>query len=420
MNILPQALLDIMVSPFPSMVFHLALFFILVITILLIYPIQKVRQPIFTQSIIQGLYLLLFCQIILAILHGLNWQNLLPSGHILPPLDRGVSAMAYVWMIWMWASSRISGTADRILIALNIGILVLLGFSIYSWGLVQPDDYFNFSSWDWIWQILIITALLTGMLLIPLNQKRFWGFGLLIVLINLAGHMGYILIGNRSADFSTVVRIGQLFSFPLLILLASRLQDRRARSSRSVGIYPAGYQPYPQPAGDPAALNSWIKVAASSSLEEILPLLSESIAHTMGADVCLLAKLTRPEDENLLIEGFDRFQQKHIPNRKIKKGYIPTITGVFQRGEPLYLSAAGALPADAFIFPEILGFDQSGDILVSPVTVNRQLWGSILVFSPYTLRYWNAGEQYFFHTAVRKAGEILERLTSNVQYRPGT
>ncbi len=410
MNILPQALLDIMVSPFPSMVFHLALFFIFLLAILLIRPIQKVRQPIFTQSILQGLYLLLSCQVILALLHGLNWQNLLPSGHILPPLDRGVTALAYVWIIWMWASSRISGTADKILIALNIGILVLLGFSIYAWGLVAPNQNFNFSSWDWIWQIFIITALLTGMLLIPLNKRRFWLYGLLIILSNLVGHMGYLMIGNRSADYSSIVRIGQLFSFPLIILLASRLQDKKARSTRYGGIYPSGYQPSLQPVTDPAALNGWIKVAASSRIEDILPLLSESIAHTMQADVCLLAKLTLPEDENLLIEGFDRFQQRLIPGRKIKKGYIPTISGVFQRGEPLYLSAAGALPADAFIFPEILGFDQSGDMLVSPVIVNKQLWGSIVVLSPYTLRYWNAGEQYFFHTIVRKAGEIFERL----------
>ena len=186
------------------------------------------------------------------------------------------------------------------------------------------------------------------MLLIPLNQGQFWGFGLLIILINLAGHMGYILIGNKSADYSAFVRICQLFSFPLIILLASRLRGKKARSTRHGGIYPASYQPYSQPVTDPAALNSWIKVAASTKIEEILPLLSESIAHTMQADVCLLAKLTQPEDENLLIEGFDRFQQRHIPKRKIKKGYIPTITGVFQRGEALYFKCSGGFAGRCF------------------------------------------------------------------------
>ena len=134
-----------MVSPFPSMVFHLALFFILLIAILLIYPIQKYRQPIYTQSVIQGLFLLLSFQFILAILHGLNWQNLLPRNYIIPPLDRAITTLSYIWIIWMWVSSRISGTADKILIVLNIGILVLLGFSIYSWSLAIPDQNFNFS-----------------------------------------------------------------------------------------------------------------------------------------------------------------------------------------------------------------------------------------------------------------------------------
>ena len=418
MNILPQSLLDIMVSPLPSMIFHLALFFILLIAILLIFPIQKYRQPIYTQSVIQGLFLLLSCQFILAILHGLNWQNLLPRNYIIPPLDRAITTLSYIWIIWMWVSSRISGTADKILIALNIGILVMLGFSIYSWSLAIPGQNFNFSSWDWIWQIFIITALLTGMLLIPLNQKQFWGFGLLILIVNLGGHLGYLLMGNKSADYSALVRICQLFSFPLIMLLASRLKGKKVRSTRHGGIYPASYQPYFQPVTDPAALTSWIKVAASTQIDEILPLLSESMAHTMQADVCLLAKLTQPEDDNLLIEGFDRFQQRVIQKKKIKSGYIPTITGVLQRGEAIYLSAAGALPADAFILPEILGFDQGGDILISPVTVNKQLWGAILVLSPYTLRFWNAGEQYFFHTAVRKVGEILERLTFKEQIIP--
>ena len=192
----------------------------------------------------------------------------------------------------MWVSSRISGTADKILIVLNIGILVMLGFSIYSWSLAIPDQNFNFSPWDWIWQILIITSLLTGMLLIPLNQRQLWGFGFLIIFINLGGHLGYLLMGNKSADYSAIVQISQLFSFPLIMLLAAVLKGKKARSPRNGGIYPASYQPYFQPVTDPAALNSWIKVAASTQIDEILPLLSESIAHTMQADVCLLAKLT--------------------------------------------------------------------------------------------------------------------------------
>ena len=135
-----------------------------------------------------GLAILLGLQVILLLVSLLPWQGPLGSQTVLPPLDRMITFLSLVWIIWLWTFPEPSRLADYATVLLNVLALTAFGVTLVFW-MPSPLASFNTSSYETIWQGFCLTIALVGIIVLSIRKPNGWGNGLAILLLAVIGHL---------------------------------------------------------------------------------------------------------------------------------------------------------------------------------------------------------------------------------------
>ncbi|MEA2007917.1 MAG: hypothetical protein U9O54_02270 [Chloroflexota bacterium] len=106
------------------------------------------RQSEFPQGrrMVIGLSLLLVGRAILFVGAGLVWQGITPPQTLLPILDRTVTMLGIILIVWLWSFPEPLRVADMASILLGFVALALAIFS-YVWGLTQISGASSNAPW---------------------------------------------------------------------------------------------------------------------------------------------------------------------------------------------------------------------------------------------------------------------------------
>ena len=361
------------------------------------------------RRIVLGLAVLLGLQIILILVSGLTWKGAFGSQTVLPPLDRVVTLLGLVWIIWLWAFPEPSRRADVATVLLNLVALIGFGLTLTFW-IPGSLASFNTTIFETIWQGFSLAVALLGILMLAVRKPNGWGNGLAMLLLALIGHL-VSLFFTAKGDYPGFVRLTQLALFPILLTLVQRFSSPVSKRPPAGKTVKSANEPIVERrrySTDPKTFQALMSLAAEADADKIASALTRGIAQAMLADLCFLVTLTA--DKSLVITcGYDLIREENLDGTAINKDIVPLLANAILHGRPLRLPASST-SSDLKGLGEMLGLSNSGNLLSVPISSREhEPLGGILILSPYSNRLWSADDQSYLANVSPLFVPILDR-----------
>ena len=408
MSLFMGQIFTLLTTPPGNLIYHIVLVFS--IAGALQGAIHLLRSSEFPQAkrTVAGLCIMLGLQLVQFIVSGLVWQGVLNAQTILPPLDRLVTLLTLIWIVWLWAFPEPLRLADAATLLLNLLGITAFGLTLAFW-VQNPARAFNTSGFEIAWQGFSLAVILLGILWLVLRRPNGWGNGLAMLILGFFGHL-LSLVQPGDGNFPGLVRLMQLAMFPILLTLSQRFP-----TPTSVHAPVAKSKQPDEPiqerrrySTDPKTFHALMSLAAEIDATKIGQAMTRGIAQAMLADLCFL--LILGEDKSLVINcGYDLIREENLGGTNLDKDTIPLLANAIQRGRPLRLPASST-SSDLKGLGQILSLTNPGHLLSVPITSReRGPLGGILILSPYSNRLWSAEDQTYLSNVSTLFLPILER-----------
>lgn len=419
-----QQLFSLFVAPPGSLVYYLVLAFSIIAALQVGLIGRQGTYSHTTRRLLTGLILLLVGQIVLFIASGLAWQGFINPHTVLPPLDRAVTIFCLLWIAWLWVFPLPNRLADGVVVLLSLVIAIVFGFSLNNWALYPPDLYFNGTVFDQGWEAASLAIVLIGMFLLFVRRPEGWGIGLSMLTFNLAGHLVQFIWPAAGSDFAGVVRLAVICSFPLLPVLAQRsLLASALAYTPQVKVAPV--IPSKTPAAgvererrrysaDPRAVFDWLQLAVYSQPDRLYAEFTRAFAQTMMADLCLLVRVPDANGTIVVLSGYDLIHEEYRPSAVLGRDAIPAIANALQKGRALVLGKEESASPDLSALAQTFGLSDPGTMMLVPLAASLQIWGGIILLSPYSSRTWTGDDQTYLLSSTETMLQVLLRAEKPV------
>ena len=211
-----QSFLNILIETPGDLVYHLVLIFTLSMTIQTVLSKKEKQASSAFKRILFALVLVFILQILFFLTVLFTWQGMASQRLIVPPLDRVISTISLIILLWAAIFTREGRTADWVSTFLCLAIIGLSVFSFTAWQSEYSQYTFNYSWLDWSWNILTAFVLIACILLVLTQKEKPRLPALIFINLNLLGYLAQLLWGYDTADYSIYTRLTQLISYPLL------------------------------------------------------------------------------------------------------------------------------------------------------------------------------------------------------------
>jgi signal transduction histidine kinase len=409
MSLFLEQILTLLTTPPGNLIYHLVLVFSIAGALQgAVHLLQSSQYPQ-ARRMVFGLGVLLGLQVILFIASGLAWQGLLVSQAVLPPLDRTVTLLSLVWIIWLWVFPEPVRLADAAAVLLNLLGLVLFGLTLAFWT-PSSETGFNTSNFERIWQGFSLAVVVIGVLGLVRRRSNGWGYGLAMLILAFCGHL-LSLVWPGKGDFPGFVRLTQLGMFPILLTIVQRFPLTGSGLAPGVRVDTAAEGQIKERrrySTDPKTLHALMTMAAEQNPDKISAAMMRGIAHAMLADLCFLV-LTGDDDRLSIACGYDLIREENLEGTALNKDAIPLLANAILRGRPLRLPSSST-SSDLKELGQMLGLANPGHLLNVPITNGeRAPLGAILILSPYSNRLWSAEDQAYLTNVSTLFIPILDR-----------
>jgi len=326
---------------------------------------------------------------------------------MLPVMERSSMALSLILIIWLWAFPEQNKTAD-----IATGLLAFVAVSATIFGTIWWESSsglnFNQTQLDMGWGIFSIVLILFGIVIITFRKPNSWGIGLAMLLILLAGHLSHLVNPLLDSSIPGSVRLAQMVAFPLLLALPHRFQVPTTTK-------PVPEKPEPliqervQYSVSPQVFDLILSIGTQKTVTETCQILTEVIAKTLLADICLAILPANKDGQISIQSGYDLIRQKNLESTVIEAHEIPMIYSAMERTLPLRLPASST-SGDLSSLGSKFNVDHTGHLLASFVKIKDQspLLGIILL-SPYSNRGWSNEDQTYLTNITDGLAQILQR-----------
>jgi signal transduction histidine kinase len=410
MSVVMGQILTLLTTSPGNLVYHIVLVFSIAGS--LQGAIHLLRSSEFPQAkrTVFGLSILLVLQLIQFLASGLIWQGLVNSEIILPPLDRLVTLLSLIWIVWLWAFPEPLRLADAATLLLNLLGIAAFGLTLAFWS-QNPAKTFNSTAFELAWQVFSLAVTLLGVLWLALRKPNGWGNGLAMLILGFIGHL-LTLIYPTEGNFPGLVRLMQLAMFPILLTLAQRFPTPAPPARAAVAKSHQPDEPIQERrrySTDPKTFHALMSLAAENDINKIGQDLTRGIAQAMLADLCFLITLGGDEKNLSIACGYDLIREEYLGGTNVERESIPLLANAIQRGRPLRLPASST-SSDLKGLGQILSLTNPGHLLSVPITSREHgPIGGILILSPYSNRLWSAEDQTYLSNVTGLFLPILER-----------
>ncbi len=408
MGLLVQAF-SILSNPPGSITFHL--FLVATLAGALQASFLHWRASAFPQArrTLVGLVVLLIPQLFLFVISGLGLSGIVNPAIFLPPLDRAMTLISLVWLVWMWAFPEPSGLADSATFLLTLLIGAGLALSLATWGQQPVGLPYNVTLQESVWQLVSLAFITFGAFIIFIRKPNGWNNGISVLLLAFLGHSLHLAFGRTEGNYPGLVRLAYMAIYPFLFTLPQRFplpvvteqpkvtkQDKQAGEKKRVST-------------DPKTFHALLDLAAQTNAEKVSHAITRGVAQTMLADLCFLMYLTDNKKQLVVASGYDLIREENLEGTSLSKNTIPMLTNAIQHSRPLRLPASST-SADIKGLADLLGLKNPGHVMCVPiVTPEKEPLGGLLVLSPYSDRAWRAEDQAYLKNIASALVPVLRR-----------
>ncbi|NJD57985.1 MAG: hypothetical protein FIA98_01120, partial [Anaerolineae bacterium] len=281
-----------------------------------------------------GLVMLFAIQLVLGISVLLGWLGVIDEHNFLPPIDRMLALLSLLLIIWLWVFPDPHPREDWL--ATLIGaILVVFGLgSLFLWIYLGPQGSYNSTLYATLANVIGSALLIAGIILLAFRRPAYWSFGILMLVILLAGYSYQIIFGDVEADYGWYIHLGQILAYIVLLALPQRLVDLRpvSKAKPELRVSQAGAILI-----SPALIQSLTSLLTETSPQEYYQEITRLVAYSMDADYCLLMLPPKSGDQIIVPVGYNRLEDKLIEGLSSEGQVIPTIVEAVRNGKTLLL-----------------------------------------------------------------------------------
>lgn len=430
MGSLVDQVLTLLSSDAGSLMYHLVLAFSVAGTLQIsLNQIQRFRS-LQIRRVLLGVGMLLILQLALFVASGLVWQAVVDGRIWLPLVERSVSLLSLVLIVWLWSfpnpesgsSTHSMSAADTA--SLFIGMLALAGciFGSLWWVRQDLNLVLNGSPIDLGFQIAAICVAVIGLLNLIILRPAQWGYGLAMLLLLGAGPVVHLLMLPYGQDYPSIIRLFEIAAFPFLLLLPGRAAFQTGLDfsgpSEAIEII--------QEHGDEADQEVVGLLTDNSLWKPLFNLMGEVepgqvanraaaiLARTGQAELALIVLPPKQDGKIEIVGGYDGRNKRYLPVSKVEAGSMAVLVSCFKMGRVRRLAAESTAP-DIACISRIFGLEQVGNILLTPVLKpdGKPLAGVVLV-APDAQKDWSPKEQATINLLSKLLVQFLQRMQEAV------
>ena len=407
MGLLTQAF-SLLADPPGNLIYHLVLVFSISGALQAAFIHWRISAFPQARRTVIGLTILMVPQVLLFVISGLGWQGIINLTVFLPPLDRAMTLIGLIWLIWLWTFPEPSRTADAATTLLTLFVATSLALSLATWGEQALDNLYNETMQDFIWQIASLVFITAGIFLLFVRRPNGWGNGIAVLILGFLGHTLQIIFGSTGGNYPGYVRVAYMAMYPFLMTLPQRFPMPSANRPTTIK-QDAPVEERRHYSTDPKTFHSLLALAAETDSEKVSEAITRGIAQTLLADLCFLIYLNDENNQLIIPSGYDLIREENLEGSTISKSSTPMLSNAMQRGRPLRLPASST-SADIQGLGELLGLSNPGHMMSVPITTpEKETLGGILVLSPYSERAWRAEDQAFLSNISTALVPIIQR-----------
>jgi signal transduction histidine kinase len=404
-----EQVFSLLTTDLGSLVYHLVLAFSIAGAFQMSLAQEQRETSAETRRALLGLGLLLGLQLLLFASSGLVWQGVVSAGAWLPSIDRGVTLISLVVIIWLWAVPEHTPGADAaafLLVTLAGASAILVGL----WWSQQPAGSFNGTGADIAYQVGSLVLLILGLLVLIVRKPSAWGSGLWMLGLLALGHILHLFLPSSDQDYSGVVRLAQIAAFPFLLALPGRSLPKSEPAEKAPRQIHAHSQVREKFAlyANPQLWTGLINLASETDASRQCSAITSLLARIMGADLCLWL-IPDGDDGPLTIQcAYDAHQERHLGPYSLEKRAVPMLSASLRIGRSRRISGASSSP-DLTSLGSLFGLERVGNLLFVPVlSSNGKPEASIILLAPFSERDWTGEEQAFLGTVARLLVQLLQ------------
>jgi signal transduction histidine kinase len=407
MGLFTQAF-SLLADPPGNLIYHLVLVFSISGALQAAFIHWRISAFPQARRTVLGLTILMVPQVLLFVISGLGWQGIINLTVFLPPLDRAMTLISLIWLIWLWTFPEPNRGIDAGTILLTLFVSIALALSLAAWGEQSSSTLYNTTVENFIWQLVSLVFITAGIVLLIARRPNGWGNGVAVLIIGLLGHSLQIIFGSAGGNYPGFVRVAYLAMYPFLMTLPQRFpmpsQDRPTTIKQDAPVEERRHY-----STDPKTFHSLLALAAETDTEKVSQSITRGIAQTLLADLCFMVNLNEETNQLVISSGYDLIREESLEGSSVSKSSTPMLSNALQRGRPLRLPASST-SADIKGLGELLGLSSPGHMMSVPITTpEKETLGSILVLSPYSERAWRAEDQAFLSNISTALVPIIQR-----------
>jgi signal transduction histidine kinase len=396
----------LLTTPPGSMTYHLVLAFSIFGA--LQATISHWRSNDFPQErrMVIGLLMLLTGQLVLFASTALAWQGFISAEIVLPPLDRAISLLSIVVVIWLWAFPEAIRVADA---AFILTLLVVLAFSILGglWWYGQGGTEAYNGSWpDVMNSVLAMVLSLSGVIILIIRRPNNWGVGSAMLLLLFSGYFLHWLSPTSGQSFAGSVRLFEMAAYPLLLALPQRFPQVVEKVEKTESLLQVEKRRYTT---DPKVVQSFLSLAGEKDPEKFFKDVTRTLSQLMLADVCLLALPPDGGGDIVIPSGYNLIFDRKIDGFSLDSRQSPVLVNALKRGRKLRLPASSTSP-DLKILAKAMKTNSAGHLLAAPITTEGEKpYLQIILLTPYSNRGWTDEDLEFLSDAAISLTAVLQR-----------
>ncbi len=226
--------LSILTEPSGDLIFHLVQIFSALAALLLALSSHQDPKSTIYRRFLLGIIIVLGGQLMLFLVTTFGWRGYFDTHLILPILDRTVNSICMVWIIWLWVAPLPWKVADYSLAGSNIFIGLSFLVTGFTWFIQGSGVDFNSTWQDLLWADLMVVAIVAGLIGLIYKKPDGWGVGVGFLAINLTGLTAHLVYPMQPGDYVGIVRLVQVFTYPLLPVLTRRFSLRVVNAQKLI------------------------------------------------------------------------------------------------------------------------------------------------------------------------------------------
>lgn len=403
--------LSILTEPSGDLIFHLVQIFSALAALLLALSSHQDSKSTVYRRFLLGILVVLGSQLLLFLIATFGLRGFFDTHLILPIFDRTINCLCMIWIIWLWVAPEPWKVADYTLIGSNIVVGVSFLVTCFTWFVQGSGQNFNSTWQDLLWADLMVLAIVVGLIGLIYKKPDGWGIGVGFLAINLTGLIAHLAYSTQPGDYAGIVRLVQIFTYPLLPVLTRRFSVVPAPPPAPISQpIPPGPSERTRFTAESRTIDTWLQLSAQERSEPFRKLLVKAIAQTMVADICLLISIPDSQNQVRVFSGYDLIRQESFGGGTIKGENIPEIMRAFSQNLPLIMPTGGSISKDLKTLRDVLNLKAPSNSMFIPILYHQEPIAGMLLCTPYSTRVWDITDESYLYSVTNRVGALLAEI----------